>query len=885
MLSNGFPLKWFQKWNGLGLSELGSVLYCMGSGFLGFFLLIGCSLPPAPEKPTYFLTADNKTKGSTTAGNLIATAIKDVYELDIVFYPVDLLDERKSAVLKDGLSKNEVEDILDLYPAGANDVFLLGSMKGESIKKFLVKRSQYKYQKDLDVAGMRYDIGFWGGFPSRQSFVNEGLQPLVDDQYYRVAVSDVFFFSGMAFPGYKYGDAMNFTLNQENRKISARETLKTFLTSDRYAWPFLTERRAEVSKGQVLGNGQHVKTWQIQGDRHVSPLIRHRVTTSGVITAFGVVDWYPGGVDIYIQDPEGDGRDETSDGLHIYLADEAVDLQVGDHITVTGVVYEQVSNNELGRTSLRDVSQLRLNSRGVMDLPAPVRLGEGGRAIPKHHISTYNGNLNEKTWLNLKDGIDFWESLEGMRVEVKDLRVVGFRGGNEDHESHVGREKGYLNIYFVADALEYFNNMTPAGGIYADVKNGDFNPEIMQIATNHLTNGFDTGWILNVGDKIPGSVRGVLGYERNIFGDGEYSLVVPNAENEPAFRDFKGSGRRVKPLDERHNKNPGQGKEGMLGKIPTKLETSPHHLTVATFNLENLAGFEDERIGIFAESIAENLRCPDIVNLVEIQDANGSDFDGDADGTVTLKKMISSVPRLSDSPCMDVDYHYANIDPILHGEGGKPGGNIRISVLYNANKVSFTPNTAPSSRTEAWINHEGSLQYNPGRVYPNDDAFKGSRKSIVVEFEVFGKKLFIIGNHLNSKLGDASHWSAVQPPYFKSELRRIKMADKVNQFVQRIEQGSPGAMVLVVGDFNAFVEEASMMTLKGEELWNLTEKLPVNDRYTTNHNGNSQSLDYILVNKSLLDRFDRVEVIHLNSDFMGRLSDHDPVLSRFHIAQ
>lgn len=846
-------------------------------GLIGWsFFLTACSFPSAPEKPTYFVHADNKTKESTPAGNLISNAIRDVYELDIVFYPVDLLDERKSALLKDHLDEQEVADVIDLYPSGNEDVFLLGSMKGSDIKKFIVKRSQYRYQKDLDVAGMRYDIGFWGGFPSRQSFVNEAGQPLDDDKYYRVAVSDVFYFSGMAFPGYKYGDNMSFSFNQENKKISARETLNTYLTSDKYAWPYLTERRAVVSKGQVIEGPKDLKTYQIQGAQHVSPFIRHRVSTSGIVTAVGVVDWFPGGMDIYIQDPVGDGRDETSDGLHVYLTDESMDLQIGDFISVTGVVYEEITTHGLGRTSLRDVSAIQVADRGVMRLPAPVILGEGGRSIPKENISTYNGNLNEKNYLNLNDGVDFWESLEGMRVQVKDLRVVGFRGGNEDHETSVGNVKGYLNLYFVSDALESFDKESTGGGIYADVASGDFNPEIMQIATNHLTTGFNTGWILNVGDKIPGRVTGVLGFEKNIFGDGEYSLVVPEASKEEAFKNFKGSG-RVSSLDNRNN-------HGSNGEDPTSLESSPEHLTVATFNLENLAGFEDERIAVFGEAFAKNLRCPDIINLVEIQDANGGDFDGDADGTVTLKKIIASIPKLENSPCTSVDYGFANIDPILHGEGGKPGGNIRIAILFNKNKVSFSPNNAPSSRTEAWIDHKGSLQYNPGRVYPNDEAFKGSRKSIVVEFEAFGRKLFVIGNHLNSKLGDTSYWAAEQPPHFDSEVRRIKMADKINQFVQRIEQGSPGAMIVVVGDFNAFAEEGSMLSLKGEELVNLTQQfLPIEDRYTTNHNGNSQSLDYILVNREMLKFYDGVEVIHLNSDFMGRLSDHDPVLSRFHI--
>ncbi len=845
---------------------------------LGPFLILACSMPSAPEKPEYFLNADNKTASSTTAGNLMATAIKDVYELDIVFYPVDLLDETKSALLKADLGPQEIEEVIDLYPSGSNDVFLLGSMEGKDIKKFILKRSQYRYQKDLDVAGIKYDIGFFGGFPTRQAFTNSGGGELEDDKAYRVAVSDVFFFSGMAFPGYKYGDAMNFSLSQEDRKISARETLRTFLTNDKYPWPYLTERRASVSKGQVL-NHKVLKTYEIQGAQHVSPYLRHKVTTTGVVTAFGVMDWYPGGVDVYIQDPKGDGRDDTSDGLHVYLTNEEVDLKLGDTITVTGTVYEQVSNNGLGRTSLRDVTAFHLDQRGGSEaLPKPVVLGSSGRKIPDKRISTYVGNLNQKPWLNLEDGIDFWESLEGMRVEVKDLRVVGFRGGNEDHESHVGRVKGYLNIYFVTEALDSFDKESFGGGIYADHDMDDYNPEIMQIATNHLSRGFDTTWILNVGEKIPGTVKGVLGYERNIFGDGEYSLVVPDAASEKAFESFKGVG-RVTGIENRNNR-------GEKGEVPTPLESSPEHFTVATFNLENLAGFEDERIKVFANSIGNNLRCPDIVNLVEIQDANGSDFDGSADGTVTLKKMIAGIPEVKNSPCTSVDYGFANIDPILHGEGGKPGGNIRIAILYNKNKVSFISNPPLNSRTEASINHLGSINYNPARVYPNDPVFKGSRKSIVVEFEVAGKKLFVIGNHFNSKLGDGNHWSAIQPPYFRSEIRRTRMADRINDFVQRIEQGSPGAMILVVGDFNAFPEEGSMKTLKGKELWNLTQEfLPKNDRYTTNHNGNSQSLDYIMVNRKLLDRYDGVEVIHLNSDFMGRLSDHDPVLSRFRLSE
>ena len=72
-----------------------------------------------------------------------------------------------------------------------------------------------------------------------------------------------------------------------------------------------------------------------------------------------------------------------------------------------------------------------------------------------------------------------------------------------------------------------------------------------------------------------------------------------------------------------------------------------------------------------------------------------------------------------------------------------------------------------------------------------------------------------------------------------------------------------------------------MRVLEGDVLYNLMRDIPKNERYTTNHNGNSQSLDYIFINRNLRRHKPRFEVLHLNSDFMGRLSDHDPIWSGF----
>ena len=62
-----------------------------------------------------------------------------------------------------------------------------------------------------------------------------------------------------------------------------------------------------------------------------------------------------------------------------------------------------------------------------MPLPAPVVLGNGGRVPPNQVIEDDAADSVETTGVYDPDtdGIDFYESLEGMRVQVNDALVVG----------------------------------------------------------------------------------------------------------------------------------------------------------------------------------------------------------------------------------------------------------------------------------------------------------------------------------------------------------------------------------------------------------------------------------------------------------------------------
>ena len=179
----------------------------------------------------------------------------------------------------------------------------------------------------------------------------------------------------------------------------------------------------------------------------------------------------------------------------------------------------------------------------------------------------------------------------------------------------------------------------------------DWNPEILQIATNHLTRGINTNFVFNVGDEIPGVFTGVLGYERNIFGDGAFSFILTDSEGfEPIYSFFQGkcNQRKRRDLFRRAKADLPGGerlsaeqmaeieesvcaplREFEKGRVSKKIEvdkpyfesllkttslvdrqpldmnlrSTEEHLTVGTFNVENLAGNEPRRITMLAKSI------------------------------------------------------------------------------------------------------------------------------------------------------------------------------------------------------------------------------------------------------------------------------------------
>jgi predicted extracellular nuclease len=558
----------------------------------------------------------------------------------------------------------------------------------------------------------------------------------------------------------------------------------------------------------------------IQGAAHLSPYSGKWVATQGIVTAKS----YNG---FYLQDPAPDADEATSEGIFMFTGSRPA-VDIGDLVEVVGTVSEyrpgglpsgNLTTTELG-SPMRSYTVLSSGN----PLPAPVVIGEGGR-IPPDTVIEDDANGNVETGGEFdpaNDGIDFYESLEGMLVQVNDAVAVG-------------PTNRFGEIPVVGDDGAHASVRTVRGGVV--IQPNDFNPEriILDDVLAHTP-------LVNVGDTFADPVVGVMDYS---FGN--FKLLVtatPTAASGGLKQEVTGD-----PTD--------------------------YQLSVSSFNVENLSPKDkQDKFDTLAELIVTHLKSPDIVALEEIQDNDGSTNDGVVAANETLDKLVTAIQDAG-GPL----YEYRQIDPVNDEDGGQPGGNIRVGFLFNPDRVTFVdiPGGDATTSVEVVSGADGpDLSFSPGRVDPNNDAFLDSRKPLAGEFEFKGDKVFVIANHFSSKGGDTPLFGFLQPPDLVSEIQRLQQAQVVHDFVADILSLDPNANVITLGDLNDFQFSNPLETLKAGVMQDLIEYLPLSERYTYVYDGNSQVLDHILVSNRLAEAPFNYDVVHVNSEFADQASDHEP---------
>jgi uncharacterized protein len=289
--------------------------------------------------------------------------------------------------------------------------------------------------------------------------------------------------------------------------------------------------------------------------------------------------------------------------------------------------------------------------------------------------------------------------------------------------------------------------------------------------------------------------------------------------------------------------------------------------------------------------IVNNLRSPDLIGIEEVQDDSGTANNGVVDATQTWTKLVAEIQQAG-GPL----YQFASINPVNNEDGGAPGGNIRVGFLYRVDRgLSFISRPGGDSTTATQVVSTPSgpqLSLSPGRVDPQNPAWFETRKPLAGEFRAHGKKLFVVVNHLSSKTDDQPLMGHNQPPQRLSETPdadgrggRHAQAAVLNEFVKDILAVDPEANVIVLGDINDFEFSETVDILEdGGALFSAIKTLPANERYSYVFEGNSQVLDQILLSPNLNEHFPYTyDVVHVNSEFAGQASDHEPSLVRIRL--
>lgn len=592
----------------------------------------------------------------------------------------------------------------------------------------------------------------------------------------------------------------------------------------------------------------------IQGSGHFSPFDGKEVAVRGVVTFVDPkIDDKKGRRYFWIEDPEGDeGLLATSNGLFVDAAAgppgdqaaEPADLAPGDLLTIEGRVEERGSPADLPLTTLV-ASRILRHERGRR-LPPPVLVGRAGRRPPAEVFEDDGLRRFEP----LTDALDFWESLEGMRVVIRSPRVTG--PTLERNEMVVLADSG-------RDATGAGNR----GGLV--LRPGDDNPERI-IVSGKLAGRLPE---VKVGDQLSADLPGIVD-----FAFGNYRVLATGAAAEV--------------------------NRGVLAEEVTNLLAGDTTLTVGSFNVENLsARSDDARFLQLARQIVENLKSPDILALQEIQDDSGPDDDGTVTAELTLRKLASAIAAAG-GPA----YDFRQVDPVNNTSGGAPGSNIRPAFLFQPARVN-APVLRPAEekiaevagrkidKMDFTVGRDGDrvrLSHSPHRL--DDPAFEedrergwnASRKPLLLQVQFRGHDLFLIGAHLRSKRGDDALGARQQPPRLASEDQRTVQALLLRRLAEQMLDYDWQAKVIVLGDMNEHEFRTPMRVLAGSRLRNLVESLPIGDRYTYNYLGNAQVLDHIFVSSDLSTRAQaRIDVLHINADYpeKDRASDHDPLVARF----
>ena len=575
----------------------------------------------------------------------------------------------------------------------------------------------------------------------------------------------------------------------------------------------------------------------IQGPGSVSPLVGTRVDTRGIVTALRSNGFY-------IQEPDAtaDGDPSTSEGVFVFTSSTPA-VRSGDLVQVSATVSEFIPAADLHQppvTELTGPATAILSSGNP--LPAPIEITAAMTTAP--------------------NAVQLLESLEGMRVMVPSLTVVGPTLVGSSNEAAATSTTSGVFYGVVTGVARPFrepgidvNDPLPDGSPCC-IPRFDGNPERLRIDS----------------DAQPGTVPLDLTAGVTVTG-----IVGPL---DYGFRTYT-----ILP-------DPGSATVTTQNAVFTPAAAAgADEIVVAGFNMERFfdtvndpavddvaltaAAFEN-RLRKASLTFRNVLRLPDVVGVVEMENLSTLQ-------TIAARINTDVVAAGGANPGYTAYLVEGNdIGGIDVGFLVKTGRVIVLNVRQEGKATTFVD---PTDNSVDLLNDRPPLVLDARAIRPDGSAF---------DFTV-------VVNHLRSLSGVDD---AVDGPRVRAKRRA--QAEFLASLIQDLQAANPSARVLAIGDFNAFdVNDGyvdSIGTISGTpasatevalaspdlvnpNLTNLVSWLPAAQRYSYVFDGNAQVLDHALVNVALLPWISRFGYTRSNADFPDtarndatrpeRLSDHD----------
>lgn len=636
-----------------------------------------------------------------------------------------------------------------------------------------------------------------------------------------------------------------------------------------------------------------------------SPLKGQVVTIEAIVTG----DFQNGDADagrslggFYLQeeDADSDGDAASSEGIFVADAGFGADVQPGDRVRVTGTVQEY-----FGQTRIGAVSAVTVVSSGN-DLPSTAAITLGG-GVSRDQSGGWQANLEafEGMLVTLPATLTITEQYQLDRFnEIVLFDTNGFEQAGPAGTTLVGERPFQFTQFNDPDAAgnEAWARQVGARQIVYD---DGLNAQNQPVSTLDGFQDYGSDTAPSMGDTVTG-LTGVLDYQwAGASASGSTWRIRATEDGQNSFDDTNARPAAEVALDgaikvasfnvlnffttlDTYGVNEGVGPGA--DQEPRGADTDPQGAAGTPSATEEYDRQLDKLV-----SALLGLRA-DIVGLTELENDFRADGAAPAEAGAQGDRGVAVAALVAALNAVEGAGTWASVDPGAEFVGGDA---IAVGLIYRTDAVQIAPGTSVAVLTDDAISADLLAQSTVGGIF---NGASTSRAPLAATFETLdgGDRMTVVVNHLKSKGGTGTGADADAGDGAGAfDNQRLLAAQALDAWLKTDPTGDATDNRLLIGDFNAYAEEAPIDWLTDEAGFVNVVAEFVEAGYSYLFDAMLGTLDYAFASVSLFNAIVDALEWNINSDeadaldynlefgrdpaiFDGsepyRASDHDPLV-------